>query len=120
VSQTLIVAPPAAKPETASVLPDKLVETTLVLELLDMEYEPLPPETVTDWLADIAKERLFWLKEMPETLPACTMTARFVQSEAVPTAQRLMVAEPSPCPVTVTCVPLIETAAMEGFEFDPK
>ena len=47
VSQTVIVAPPAAKPETVSELPDKFVETALVLVLPDTVYVPLPPEMVT-------------------------------------------------------------------------
>jgi hypothetical protein len=36
VSQTVIVALPAAKPETVSSVPDKFAEATPVLELLDM------------------------------------------------------------------------------------
>ena len=48
---------------------------------------------------------------------ACTVTAKTVQSEAVPTAQTVMVDDPSPCPVTVICVPFAETEAMVGAEF---
>ena len=47
VSQTVMVAPPTAKPETVSELPDRLVETALVFELPDTVYVPLPPEIVT-------------------------------------------------------------------------
>ena len=59
VSQILIVALPAAVPETVSVLPARPSETALVLELFDILYVPVPPETVTVWLLPTERERLF-------------------------------------------------------------
>jgi hypothetical protein len=121
VSQTEIVAPPAARPVTVTCVPERFVETTLVLVLLCMVYVPFPPETVTDWFPPTESERLLGLNEMfDDTVVACTVTASVVQSEAVPTPQTLTDVEPSDEPVTVTCVPFIETDATVGLEFNPK
>jgi hypothetical protein len=47
VSQTVIVALPTPEPYTVIELPDIPAETIPLLEMLDMEYDPLPPEMVT-------------------------------------------------------------------------
>jgi hypothetical protein len=55
-----------------------------------------------------------------DTLAACTVTFRFAQSEAVPTAQMESSVEPSASPVIAICVPLTETDAVTGLGFNPK
>lgn len=82
----------------------------------------MPPETVTAWLPPIDKEKLFSLNERPDAdvLPVCTMTPRFVQSEAVPTLQTVRLAEPGAKPLRVSSVPFAETETTEGAEFESK
>ena len=83
-SQTVMVALPFATAFTVSAVPDRLVETAEVFELLEMLYVPLPPETVTVWLEFADIERLFWLNVMPDTVPVCAFTERLTQLEEVP------------------------------------
>jgi hypothetical protein len=58
VSQIVMVALPATNPETVRMLPARLVEATLVLELLHTIYVPMPPEIVTDWLLFVDRDKL--------------------------------------------------------------
>lgn len=70
-----------------------------------------------DWLLPMDRETLLWLSATLVTGLACTMTPRFVQFRAVPTSQKVRLELPSPIPVNVTCVPLVETETTVGVEF---
>lgn len=86
-------------------------ETALLLELFEMEYEPLPPEMLTIWLLLGAKEILFWPNVRPDVDVFEALTVTVSVAQLFDASQTLIVAVPAVTPETVSALldKLVET-----------
>jgi hypothetical protein len=86
-------------------LPDMPAETTAEFELLEILYDPFPPEMLTIWLPPVTKERLF----CPKVRPDEDELDEFMVTESVPqvleVSHTVIVAPPSATPETVRRLP---------------